>query len=229
MKFDIITQVRYTSTRLPGKVLLNFGKTCFLNFFISNLKKIKGINSIIVACPDDKFIKIFRSISYELGVKLFAYKGSENNVLDRYYACSKKFSCENIIRVTSDTPIINIFIIKDMINFYKKKKLSFLSNNKPRFIPHGFDCEIFHHSILNKAKLHAKTKYEKEHVTPWMYKNCFTKKNTIKIIKKNYSDIRITIDTPKDYLFFKKNEKILKKIATTKNYESYLGQLKNEY
>ena len=101
-----------------------------------------------------------------------------------------------------------------------------LSNNKPRFIPHGFDCEIFHSSILNKTKLYAKTKYEKEHVTPWMYENCFTIKNKIKIFKKNYSNIRITIDTPKDYLFFLNNEKILKKIATTKKYDYCFNQLK---
>ena len=195
MKFDIITQARYTSTRLPGKVLLSFGKTSFLNFFLSNLKKIKEVNKIIIACPNDKYIGIFKKISKQMGVNLFAYNGSEMDVLDRYYRCSKKFSCENIIRLTSDTPVINIYVIKKMIDIYKKKKLLFLSNNKPRFIPHGFDCEIFHSSILNKTKLYAKTKYEKEHVTPWMYENCFTIKNKIKIFKKNYSNIRITIDT----------------------------------
>ena len=65
-----------------------------------------------------------------------------------------------------------------------KKKLFFLTNNKPRHVPHGFDCEIFHFSILQKANVKAKSNYEKEHVTPWIYKNYFNKKNNVKILKK---------------------------------------------
>tara|TARA_B100001057_G_C22811420_1_gene935584 strand:+ start:1185 stop:1868 length:684 start_codon:yes stop_codon:yes gene_type:complete len=226
MNFDIITQVRYGSSRLPGKVLLNFDKSNFLIYFILNLKKIKDVNKIILACPNDEYIDIFNLIAKKLKIKIFAYKGSENNVLDRYYMCAKKFSSQNIIRITSDCPFINIHLVKNMINFYKKEKLLFLTNNKPRFIPHGFDCEIMHNSILKKARFEAKTKYDKEHVTPWIYKNYFKRKENIKILKKNYSNIRITIDTPKDYLFFQKNKRILKKIALEKNFEKYFNKLK---
>ena len=204
MNFDIITQVRYKSTRLPGKVLLNFDKDNLLSFFILNLKIIKDVNKVIIACPNDKYTKIFRLLSEKLKVDLFAYNGSVNNVLDRYYKCAKKYSSENIIRITSDCPFINTNVVKKMINFYKKKKLLFLTNNKPRHLPHGFDCEIIHNSILEKAKFNAKTKFEKEHVTPWIYNNYFKKLNNIKLIKKDYSNIRITIDTPDDYFFFTK-------------------------
>lgn len=226
MKFDIITQVRYKSTRLPGKVFLNFDKNNLLTFLILNLKKIKHINKIILACPKDDFTKLFEILSQKLKVEIFVYNGSPDNVLDRYYKCAKKYSSENIIRITSDTPFINADVIKKMINFYKKKKLFFLTNNKPRFVPHGFDCEIIHKSILKKANVYAKTKLEKEHVTPWVYKNYFKRTNNIRLIKKNYSKIRITIDTPDDYLFFLKNREILKKIATKKNFIKYLDELK---
>ena len=228
MNFDLITQVRYGSSRLPAKVLLNYKKSNLLTFFISNLKKIKNINRIIIACPNDIYTDIFKSISMKLGVELFSYSGNQNNVLNRYYMCAKKYSSENIIRITSDCPFINIEMVKHMINFYKKKKLLFLSNNKPRYVPHGFDCEIFHFSILQKAKVKAKSNYEKEHVTPWIYKNYFNKTNNVKILKKNYSDIRITIDTPDDYLFFLKNEKILNKISRDKNFTKHLKKLNYE-
>ncbi len=226
MNFDIITQVRYSSTRLPAKVLLNFDKSNFLNFFILNLKKIKEINRIILACPNDKYVNIFKKISKQLNVNLYTHNGSEIDVLDRYYKCSQKFSSENILRITSDCPFININVIKKMISYYKKKKLLFLTNNKPRYLPHGFDCEIIHHSILEKTKLNAKTKYDKEHVTPWIYKNYFSKKNNIKILKKKFSNIRITLDNTGDYLFFLRNERVLKKIATEKNYSKYFNKLK---
>ena len=80
MNFDLITQVRYGSSRLPAKVLLNYNKSNLLTFFISNLKKIKNINRIIIACPNDKYTDIFRSISMKLGVELFSYSGNQNNV-----------------------------------------------------------------------------------------------------------------------------------------------------
>ena len=111
-----------------------------------------------------------------------------------------------------------------MISFYKKNNLNFLTNNKPRYIPHGFDCEIMSSSLLGLCYKKASTEYEKEHVTPWIYKNNFSKKNNIKLLKKNYSNIRITLDTPNDYIKFIENEKILKNVATKKNFVFYLNK-----
>ena len=82
--------------------------------------------------------------------------------------------------------------------------------------------------ILQKANVKAKSNYVKEHVTPWIYKNYFNKNNNVKILKKNYSDIRITIDTPSDYLFFLKNEKILNKISRDRNFIKHLKKLNYE-
>ncbi len=123
MNFDLITQVRYASSRLPAKVLLNYDKTNLLTFFILNLKKIKNINRIILACPNDRFVSIFKLLAKKLNVNLFSYDGNEKNVLDRYYMCAKKYSSDNIVRITSDCPFINIEMVKNMINFYKKKKI----------------------------------------------------------------------------------------------------------
>ena len=66
MKFDIIIQARYQSTRLPGKILLNFDGTNFLEFLIKNLKRIKSINRIIIITPKDEYLKIFSEISKNL-------------------------------------------------------------------------------------------------------------------------------------------------------------------
>ena len=113
-----------------------------------------------------------------------------------------------------------------MINFYKENDLNFLTNNKPRFVPHGFDCEIFSYSLLNKASSLSKSNYDKEHVTPWMYRNIFKKKNNIKIFSKDYSDLRLTLDNINDYVYFMKNDKLLKKVATKKNMENFFNKLK---
>lgn len=227
MKFDIILQCRTKSKRLPNKIFYKIGKSTILEILISNLKKINQANKIIIAVSFNDDLKKFRKIAKKNNVDLFVNtKGiNENDVLSRFYNCSKKYKSENIIRITPDCPFINIEMVKNMINFYKKKKLLFLTNNKPRYVPHGFDCEIIHYSILKSAKLKSKSKYEREHVTPWIYKNYFKNKNNIKIINKDYSNIRITIDILQDYLFFLKNDKLLKKISTEKNFIKNLKKL----
>ncbi len=220
MKFDIILQARFLSTRLPGKILLNFGQKTLLEFLITNLKKIKKVNKIILATPDDKFKNIFYKISKKNKIYFFSEKIDEKNLLKRYFKCAKKFGSKNIIRITSDCPFINPHMVTKMIKFYETNQLTFLTNNKPRFIPHGFDCEIINKNLLNKVFFNAKKSYDKEHATQWIYKNIFNRNiNYIKLFRKNCSKLRLTIDYPGDYIFFKKNELILKKISNNKNYE----------
>ena len=226
MIFDIITQVRFKSTRLPGKIFLKFLDTNFLSFFIANLKKIKNVRKVILACPDDEYKDIFVLFAKKLKVDIFFLKGDPNNVLKRYFYCAKKFSSPNIIRITSDCPFINPFLVSRMIKIYQNNKVNFLTNNKPRLVPHGFDCEIIKFQLLKKTYNSAKKKDEKEHVTPWIYKNYFDKKrNYTGLLKKNYSHLRLTLDTPSDYLFFLKNSKILKSIATKKKFQPYFNKI----
>jgi spore coat polysaccharide biosynthesis protein SpsF len=226
MTFDIITQARFKSTRLPGKILLKFLDTNFLSFFILNLKKIKNVRKIILACPDDEYKDIFIFYAKKLKIDIFFLKGDPNDVLKRYFYCAKKFSSQNIIRITSDCPFINPFLISKMIKLYKKNNVNFLTNNKPRLVPHGFDCEIVNFELLRNVYDSVKKKYDKEHVTSWIYKNNFDKKkNYSSLIKTNYSHHRLTLDTPSDYLFFLNKSKILKSIATKEKFQSYLKKI----
>ena len=174
MPFDIIIQARFNSTRLPQKILYRFYDKTFLEFLIENLKTIKNVRHIIIASPYGGFNKIFEKISKQNNVKFFSSKKIHvNDLLSRYYYCAKKYKSKNIIRITSDCPFINGRIVEKMISFYKKKKLNFLTNNKPRNIPLGFDCEILSYKLLEQTFKIAKSKFDKEHVTPWIYKNYF--------------------------------------------------------
>ena len=225
MNFDIIIQCRFGSERLRGKILYEFDNGSFLDFLCSNLKKNLKIKNIILATPYDNFNKVFQQIAKKNKMKIFfSKKIKTNNLLKRYYFCSKKFKSQNIIRITSDCPFINPNIIKKMISHYKKNELKFLTNNKPRHVPHGFDCEIIEKSLLKRAYLKAKSKFDKEHVTPWIYRNYFKKENNIKMLKKNFSNFRLTLDYEKDYINFKENIVALKSIAISKNFEKYLNK-----
>ncbi|MDB2527510.1 hypothetical protein N9X21_03585 [Candidatus Pelagibacter bacterium] len=226
MPFDIIIQARFNSTRLPQKILYRFYDKTFLEFLIENLKTIKNVRHIIIASPYGGFNKIFEKISKQNNVKFFSSKKiNENDLLSRYYYCAKKYKSKNIIRITSDCPFINGRIVEKMISFYKKKKLNFLTNNKPRNIPLGFDCEILSYKLLEQTFKIAKSKFDKEHVTPWIYKNYFSKKNNLKIYKKDYSKLRLTLDYFQDLIFFYKNHKILKEISTKSNIEYFLKKI----
>ncbi len=232
MKFDIIIQARFKSTRLPGKLFLNFDNKRIIDYLLNNLhslKNYKDIGRIILATPQDEFKNEFSLICKKNNIFHFAQKIDEKNLLKRYFKCAKKFNSKNIIRITSDCPFINPQIIKKMIKFYEKNKLSFLTNNKPRFVPHGFDCEIISIKRLREAYKKAKTAFDKEHLTQWIYKNRFNKnKENIKLFKKNLSNLRLTIDRIEDYLFFIKNKERLKLISKSNNYEKLCLSLKNK-
>ena len=121
MKFDIILQARYNSKRLPGKMLLKLDNSTVIEFLVKNLKKIKLVNKICLAVPDDKFAKIFKKIAKKNKIVFYVAKNiKERDVLSRFYFCAKKNSLQNILRITPDCPFINIYLVSFMIKYFKK-------------------------------------------------------------------------------------------------------------
>ena len=91
MKFDIILQARYNSKRLPGKMLLKLDNSTVIEFLVKNLKKIKLVNKICLAVPDDKFAKIFKKIAKKIRLYFMLPKNiKERDVLSRFYFLCKK-------------------------------------------------------------------------------------------------------------------------------------------
>lgn len=197
-KIGIITQARMSSTRLPGKILLTAKKKTLLETHIERLQKSKlPIYVATTTNPNDVIIEEFC-----IAKRIPYYKGSELNVLERYYETAKKFDVKDIIRVTSDCPLIDgELIAKAALQYqYWEDKMMYMSNSLVRTYPRGFDFEIFSFELLEEAYKFAKLEYEKEHVTPFMKTNKrgnvqvrhFTRGND----KSNY---RLTLDEPDDY------------------------------
>ena len=203
MQFSIIIQARLGSTRLSGKILKNYKNYNLLNVLIKRLKRSKKVKDIIIVTTrlkeDDKIVKFCQSNS----IKFF--RGSENNVLNRYYNASKKYNVKNIIRITSDCPLIDPIILDKMIIEFKKKKLDYLSNTypEPSTYPDGMDIEIFTFNSLKLANRYSNKKSEKEHVTVYIRKN--SKFKTFRTdLMKDKSNYRLTVDYLKDFNLFKK-------------------------
>jgi len=197
MNLGCIIQARMDSTRLPGKVLKNLdSETSCLDFILNQLKNAIDKENIVIATTklgtDDK-IENFAKKN-----KINFFRGESSNVLDRYYNCAKKFSMKNIIRITSDCPLIDPNIILKLIEIMNSDNFDYVSNVLTRTFPIGLDVEIFRFSALERAWKNANLPSEKEHVTPYMKKNptMFKLHNYENSIDK--SNIRLTLDTAED-------------------------------
>lgn len=192
----VLLQARMGSQRLPGKVLREIAGRPILEWCILRLGESKSCGRVIVATttkPQDDEIERFCEKS---GVPCF--RGSEDDVLSRYYEAARHFRVDPVIRITADCPLIDPQVLDDMIAAFIITKLDFLSNALERTFPHGFDVEIFSFNALEKAHRLATKSYEHEHVTPYLYQHpeqfrVGHHKNDV-----NFSHFRVVVDTEAD-------------------------------
>ena len=138
-------------------------------FQLERLKRCKKLSRVIVATSvdqsDDKLAYILRAS----GVAVF--RGSLDDVLDRYLACAKQVSASTIVRLTGDCPLLDPGCIDEVIHEFNAGSWDYISNaaiKKLQNIPQGLDVEVFRLSVLETASLKARLPSEREHVTPWM-------------------------------------------------------------
>ena len=238
--YHAIIQARMGSKRLPGKSLMKYNDITPLEVLIKRIKKIKKIKLIILSITKLKKDDIFLKYAKSLNVKL--YRGSNNNVLDRYFAAANFYNSKNIIRLTADCPFIDQSTLIKMIKLFNANKYDYISNTYPLpcTFPDGSDIEIFNFEALKKNKLEAFLPSDKEHVTKYFWKSkkfkCFRLDNIIDLSKYRY-----TIDILEDFNLFKsiikkyKNflnldmKKIIKFIDQNPNLIEYQKKIKRNF
>jgi len=204
MNFSIIVEARLASTRLPNKILYKINKFSFLEYLIKRLKLTKSVKEIIIATTNNEKNDEIINIAKRSKIKWF--KGSEKNVLERVIKTGKHFKCKNIVRITSDCPIIDPEIIDLAIESYKNNSCDYLSNTIIRSYPDGMDVEVFSLKALIKSSKFAKTTRDKEWTT-WSIKKNPNKFKIINLVapnNKKWPDLGLTLDQYEDYLFLKK-------------------------
>ncbi|MDR5659781.1 glycosyltransferase family protein [Serpentinicella sp. ANB-PHB4] len=199
MKIGAIIQARMGSSRLPGKVMKKLKGKTVLQHVIDRVKQSKMIDEIVIATTVHERDDAIENEALNCGVKV--YKGNEEDVLSRYYYAAKENEIDIILRITSDCPLIDPFIMDSVITNYLKGDYDIVTNAgsdlSQRTFPRGLDIEIFSDDILKKAFNNAKQTYQREHVTPYIYEHSekiFYHKNDI-----NYSNYRLTLDTEEDF------------------------------
>ena len=197
MKIGVIIQARMGSTRLPGKIMKKIEQKTVLEYVISSLENSKFIQEIIIATTKNKEDDIIEDKVKKLGKKI--YRGSQDNVLERYTFAARENKLDVVIRITSDCPLNDVNIVDSIISEFIDKKPDYISNTIKRTYPRGMDCEVFSINALERAYTDAESDSDKEHVTPYIYKNPDKFKISHYCADEDKSKYRITLDVEEDF------------------------------
>ena len=198
MRTVIIAQARMTSTRLPGKVLKTVLGKPLLTYFVERLKRVTLADQVIIAttvnAEDEPIVQICRTIPVGFT------RGSEDDVLSRYYDAAVLTGAEIIVRITSDCPLIDPTLVDEMIRFFKEHSSSYdyISNSVEPSYPLGMGVEVFSIRALRESYFEATEVSEREHVTPFIYTH--PKRYRIGGLRslRDLSQHRWTVDTKED-------------------------------
>ena len=139
MRTAVIIQARMTSTRLPGKVMLDLGGRTVIDHVLSRCKVIRGVDVVCCAVPRTAESRPILDIAEALEIETF--EGSEHDVLARYWEAGKALKADVVLRVTSDCPLIDPLVCSEVLALIRSKEAEFACNNMPPTWPHGLDCE----------------------------------------------------------------------------------------
>ena len=192
-----IIQARMGSSRLPGKVLMKSGNGMPLLYHVINqLRYCSKVKNLVIATTTNQEDDEIEKFADNNSVNVF--RGSEKDVLDRYFQCAKKYSFSTIVRITSDCPLIDPQIVDKVIERFFSGNYDYATNTLIRTFPIGTDAEVFSFSALETAWKNAQLPSEREHVTPHL-----RNKGNFKTINvendTNISNLRLTVDRIEDF------------------------------
>lgn len=197
-------EARMTSSRLPGKVLMQaINGMSMLEFMVQRVKKSQLIDQIIVATTindtDDPIFNICQKLSIN------CYRGSEDDVLLRVLNAHKSVNSQIIVELTGDCPLIDPKIIDQVIEIYLNNNFDYVSNSHIRSFPDGVDVQVFSFDILKEISTKTKEPYDRENVSSYIYRSGeYSLKAIIANKELFWPELRITLDDRGDYYLIKK-------------------------
>jgi glutamate-1-semialdehyde 2,1-aminomutase len=194
----VVVQARLGSKRFPNKVLSTINGQTALEILVARLRQAKSVDEMVLAIPlspenDELFAEAMR-------INIACFRGSENDVLDRFYLAAKEHSPDYVVRITADCPLVDPGIIDRVIELCIKNKLKFVSTDET--FPDGLDVEISDFQILESAWLKSTESHDREHVMPFVRKLSAEHSSALSS-PVDYSGIRVTLDEPEDLVVIK--------------------------
>jgi len=196
MKIVSIVQARMGSSRLPGKALLDIHGRTMLARVVRRAGRSALIDEQVVATSGEKADDAIVSECNSLGIASF--RGSEYDVLDRYYQAAMAFSADCIVRITSDCPLIDPEVIDRVVQAFLDNGPDYASNTIESTYPRGLDAEVFTFDALECAWRKAFRDFERVHVTPYIYQHPEEFRKLSVTGTENWSHCRWTVDTRED-------------------------------
>ena len=226
MKILAITQARIGSSRLPGKILKEINGHTLLEIHLTRILRSQLITMLKVATTSEPDANKIVEIAHKLNVGV--YRGSLNNVLERFFRTAEPENPDWVVRLTSDCPLIDPDLIDKVILFAIENDLDYASNSLHPTFPNGVDVEVFRYSALSRAFKEARLNSELEHVTPYIWKNSSFNggllfKSDCLMYSDDFSQYRITVDTLEDFEVIKQ---LIEKLGINKPWIEYIHLLK---
>lgn len=223
MKILMIIQARMTSMRLPGKVLKTVLDKPLLEYQIERLRRIRAVDEIVIATTDNDTDQPIVDLCDRLSVPYF--RGAEEDVLARYHGAATKFKADVVVRVTSDCPVIDPVVCEEAIACFLNKHDQYDYVRLEKY-PRGLDIEVFSFKVLDECFREAMDKYDREHVTPFIYRH--PERYRIKYVtcSEDYSHHRWTVDVAEDFELVKKIIEKLYPVNKSFNYVDILEVIK---
>ena len=197
MRVIAIVQARLGSIRLPEKVLKPICNKPLIELLLTRLSTSVEIDEIIVATSDEPKNNKLQLFVESLGFQ--CTRGSEEDVLNRFYESAKNMNADTIVRITGDCPLIDSEIVDKCIKKFKKGNVDYFSNLDPATFPDGLDVEVISFQALEQANREAVSLNDREHVTTYIRNSNKFLKSTMEHTE-NLSNLRWTVDEPEDLI-----------------------------
>jgi spore coat polysaccharide biosynthesis protein SpsF (cytidylyltransferase family) len=195
-----VLQARCSSSRLPNKVLKRLQGKAMLEQQIRRLERCRRIDKMIVATSTDASDEPLATLCRAIGID--CYRGSLDDVLDRFYRAAKRFDPDHVVRLTGDCPLTDPEVVDHIIEFHLAGGYDYASNCLDTCnYPDGLDAEVFSMGALETAWTDAELQSQREHVTLFINRQPGRFKIGLVRYEKDLSFMRWTVDEPEDFEF----------------------------
>jgi spore coat polysaccharide biosynthesis protein SpsF len=195
-----IVQTRVTSSRLPGKVMKPLAGAPLIRRMIERMLRIEGIDRVVVALAEgEAHDPVIGALD---GLDVAIVRGSEDDVLSRYAVAARATGAATVMRVTSDCPLLDPEVSAIVLTAYtdaRESGIRYARTSAQSGYPHGFDTEVFDTAALYDAEANATERFDREHVTPYLWKQPDLFPAVILDPKPDRRHWRLTVDTAEDY------------------------------
>jgi glutamate-1-semialdehyde 2,1-aminomutase len=200
MRTVAIVQARLGSTRFPNKVMRPLCGSPMIGVLLERLSRSRRVDQIVLATSDDE--RNDPLAEYVLGLGYEVFRGSEQDVLDRYYQAARRAKADIVVRLTGDNPLVDAEVVDEILAAFAATGADYVANVAPPTYPDGLDTEAFSFEALHAAWQRAKKQHDREHVTPFIRDSGEFRLFNV-ALETDYSLERWTVDEPADFELIK--------------------------